>query len=160
MKAKQTVKSVKSAPKKSPAPAWMEDELRSPFEMMTPDERIARAEKLESTAAQLREMKPARVENICTVEIGIRPNQKKALLALFERHGSKKEESEHNKLTVCARWVLETGLTMLPQISDQTDRFAYYRDSEGLEDSTYCEQLTAASLEKFEIKSEARDAED
>jgi hypothetical protein len=145
---------------KSPIPAWADPELKPAFEKMLPGERIACAERLEHQAAQLREMKPAPVRPVCTVAVELRPKMKEAIMAFACFHGAKSDKDEKYKLEVGTRWFLESALAIMLAVENETNRRYFYRESEGLEDSDYCERLISDAFAKWTSEIESDSDED
>jgi hypothetical protein len=131
-----------------PVPEYIDDDLKQTVSKLDVLQRHTLADKLERQAHQLRQMQQPEVLTISTIALDLRPQMKNAICAFAEYYGAKKME-ESEKLAAGARWFLESSLPMIQEVSRRTDRFTAYRDAEGLNDSTYTEDLIRDALQNW-----------
>jgi len=148
---------LKRKPQKYPVPEWMDADVMEKAKILDVLNRHELAASLEAKAAQLRGFNQPPVCPACTVSIAVRPKMKEALLMFFDAHGANvKNACEGEKLSASARWILETVMTDMVEISSSTANQIRYREAEGIEGCSYSESLIGASIEKW--KEVVRDA--
>jgi hypothetical protein len=150
-------KKTKKTPKTYPVPSWMESDLQVQAQYLDILERQTLAEKLERQAEQLREIKPPPVKFEARVDVSLRPNMKRALLAFAMRHGAKEEYTEQTKLQLGIRWFLEGALPLINLVSSNTEKQIHYREAEDMEDSNFTEKLIEDALADYLKSSESED---
>src|SRR5260370_33758881 len=122
MKKKPVFKHTRKARKKFAVPQWMDEDLKLQAQWLDTLQRHMLAEKLERQAEQLRELKQPEVKYEAHVEVLLRPNVKRAVLAFVKHHGADDEESEQVRMKLGIRWFLESALPLITTISKHTNQ--------------------------------------
>ena len=157
MNKKPVDKRASKARKKFAVPQWMDEDLKLQAQWLDTLQRHTLAEKLERHAEQLRELKQPAVKWEAHVEVPLRPNVKRAVLAFAKHHGADAKESEQFRMKVGIQWFLESALPLIVIVSKNAIQQIRYRDAEGLEDSVLSERLIGEALLKYEMWANSQD---
>lgn len=134
---------------KHPVPEWMDDELKSTAGQLDIVQRHELADRLEKQAAELRGLQQPVIEFVAETRVGLRPNMKRAIIEYVARHGAA-GKPEDIQLNWGVRWILQTALTKIGELSDESDRQVRYLRAEDLEPTNYFEKLIGDALETWQ----------